>query len=106
MGSTWIYQIVITCVIGIIAYFLKDTKKLFDDRFSKLDKDIKETLQKSEKNIKEHTEKIDQLREDFNEHKEDVSKEYVRKSDYLQTTGEIMKKLDKIFDILLDMKGK
>lgn len=95
MTLAWIVQLAITCIVGIIAYFLKDMKKTHEDKIEQLEFDVKEAVKKAEKN-----------KDDLNDYKEEVSKEYVKQVDYLRTTGEISRKLDKIFDILMDMNKK
>lgn len=92
MTVAWIVQLVITCVVGIIAYFLKDIKKNTEDKISQISTKVDDTQKKME-----------QTKDALNDYKDEVSKEYVRKDDYLHTTGEIMKRLDKIQDLLLDM---
>lgn len=106
MDFDWIYKFVITCAVGSIAYFLKDIKKNTEDKIMQLQKDNKEFKIDVGTSNKENTEKIDQLKEDLGSYKEEVSCEYVRKTDYYQTHGEISKKIDKIYDILMDMNKK
>ncbi len=106
MDLAWIFQFIITCVVGIIAYFLKDIRKSTEDKILQLVQGIKEFQDKTDINLKAHLEMTEKIRCELNAHKEDVGREYVRKEDYLQTTGDISKKLDKIFDILMDMRGR
>ncbi len=95
MTLAWIIQLIITIVVGIIAYFLKDMKKNHEDKIIQL-------------NIKVEAveEKVDQSKDDLNNYKEEVHKEYAKKEDFLRTTGEISRKIDKIYDILMDMNKK
>lgn len=67
---------------------------------------IKRTLDKLEKSDEQNSKEISSLKNSLNDFKQNVGKEFVRKEDYLQTTGEILKKLDKIFDMLYEMKGR
>lgn len=106
---TAILQVITTLVIAIIGFFIKrELAKL-----EKADEENKTRITGLEKDLQG---KIDGIRsenercncevlERLNEFKEDVSKEYLRKQDYFQTTGEIMKRLDKIFDMLYELKG-
>lgn len=107
---TAILQVITTLVIAIIGFFIK--REL--SKLEKADEENKSRITGLERDLNC---KIDKVRsegeryncevlEKLNEFKEDVSKEYVRKEDYLQTTGEIMKRLDKIYDMLYEMKGK
>lgn len=107
---TAILQILTTVIIGIIGFFIKRELKKLEEA----DNENKNKIQALEKDMYK---KFDEIREDcktckfeniekLNFIKDDMSKEFVRKVDYLQTTGEIMKKLDKIFDILFELKGR
>lgn len=106
---TAILQVITTLVIAIIGFFIKreltKLEKADEDnktRISSIEKDLHCKIDK----VRSESEKCNcEVLERLNEFKEDVSKEYVRKEDYLQTTGEIMKRLDKIYDMLYEMKG-
>lgn len=104
MDLSWVYQFVTTAVVGMIAYFLKDIRKSTDDKIIQLLKEIKEMKEKAENDCKENAGWLDQLREDLSGYKEEVSREFVRKTDYYQAQGEISRKIDRIYDILMDMK--
>lgn len=47
MTLAWIIQLIITCVVGIIAYFLKDMKKTHEDKISQLDNKVSAVEKKS-----------------------------------------------------------
>jgi hypothetical protein len=101
---SWVYQFVTTAVVGIIAYFLKDIRNSTDDKIIQLLKEIKEMKEKAEIDRKDNADWLDQLREDLSVYKEEVSREFVRKTDYYQAQGDISRKIDRIYDILMDMK--
>ena len=65
---------------------------------------IAREIKKFEDDIKNNRCEIVVLKEDFQSFKEKVVEDYVKKSEHNQVTGEIMKKLDKIFDILMTIK--
>jgi uncharacterized membrane protein YhiD involved in acid resistance len=105
-----ILQIITTLIIAIIGFFLKRELKRLEDADKKNEDNIaslrSETDCKVEK-VREENEKLHlEVMKSMNDFKESVAKEFVRRMDYIQTTGEINKKLDRIFDILLEMKGR
>lgn len=96
MGGSfqWIYQIVLTVMLGIIAYFLKDMKKGFE-----------------EKHIQNKCE-ITKVQEDLEDFKEKVSDKYVMKEDFVRSMTTVDKrfdivdeKLDKIYYTMCNSKG-
>lgn len=95
MTLAWIIQLIITCVVGIIAYFLKDMKKTHEDKISQLDNKVSAVEKKA-----------DQNKDELNDYKVEASREYAKKEDYLRTNGEIMKRLDKIQDLIIEMMRK
>ena len=106
---TAILQIITTLVIAIIGFFIKRELKKLEDadnenkrRINTLEKDVYNKMGEFKDDCKRcNCESLERL----NEFKEDVGKEFVRKSDYIQTTSEIMKRLDKIYDMLYELRG-
>jgi L-serine deaminase len=106
---TAVLQVITTLVIGIIGFFIKRelTKLEQADEENKnkiisIEKDLNSKIEKvSKENALSNSEILEQL----NDFKGNVSKEYVRKEDSLQTTSEIMKRLEKIYDMLYEMRG-
>lgn len=80
MGGSfqWIYQIVLTVTLAIIAYFLKEMKKSFEDKHL------------------QNTCEIAKVQEDLKEFKEKVADKYVMKEDFVRSITTV----DKRFDIL------
>lgn len=68
-------QTIFTVAIGIIAFLFKREFTRIDERLEKLEK-----------------------------FKDESGEKFVRKEDYLQTTGEVMKRLDKIYDMLYELR--
>lgn len=91
----WIVQLIITIIIGVIAYFLKETK-------NSIDKDI----QDNKKDIQENKTEINTIRKEFNDFKENMPFHFVLRDDFIRSITNIDKKLDKIYDtIALTKKG-
>lgn len=69
-----VIQTIVTIAIGIIAFLFKREFTRIDERLERLEK-----------------------------FKDDSSEKFVRKDDYLQTTGEIMKRLDEIYKMVYNL---
>lgn len=81
-------SIILTCLIGVIAYFLKQLHKQITD------------------NNNERKQEIDELRNDFDDLKERMPFTYVLREDYIRSMAAFGNKLDKIHDhIVLKDKG-
>lgn len=84
----WVIQLVITIVIGVITYFLKETKKAND------------------KAIEENKGEINNIRKELTDFKENMPFHYVLRDDFIRAITSIDKKLDKIYDtVALTRKG-
>lgn len=101
-----IVQIVVTFLVGIAGFLIKRELSRLDEK----DKENQSSICRVETDLKNKIEKTDNsinaLIQCLNDFKEDVGKDYVKKSDYLQNTSEIMKRLDKIYDMLYEMQGR
>lgn len=96
----WIYQVAITLVLGIIAYFLKDMKKTIDDKIGENKKDlheVKSVIGKVEDNFRQE---LDKMKEEHNQLKSDLPLVYVLRDDFIRAMGNVEKKLDKIYELL------
>ena len=120
-GTWWLIITILGSVIGLLTYLIKRAV------FGKVDKieSRVENLEKTcvpkethEKAIQECKEDIKSIREDytpkklhekdFDECKTDIKKikeDYITKEDFFREQGKTDRKLDKIMDILLEMKG-
>lgn len=110
-----------TLVIGIIAFFIKRTVFTKVDKCEKSIEDIKEKYAlkaEHEKDFEECKDDIKKIRQDytprdlhtkdFDETKNDIKKikeDYITKEDFFREQGKTDRKLDRIMDILLEMKG-
>ena len=90
----WLIQIATTVGIGIIGYFIRDnsskTQKMIDQANNKID---------------QTDGKLEKLEQKFNDFKSDLPKEFVMKDDFIRAMTNVDKKLDKIYDIIVEKKG-
>ena len=97
---SWVIQTIIMLALGLIGYFIKDLKK-----------GIQEEISDNKRRIEETNVRLDEFREEFKEYKVDQAREisnqfrdYVSKSEFVRVTSNYEHKLDKIYDILMEMK--
>lgn len=90
---TIVFQLVLTGGIGIITYFLKRTMDDIDKCKSGLDKVRENYVSKDE---------FDKCKTDIT----DVKHNYLTKEDFYREQLKTEQKLDKIMDILMEMKGE
>ncbi len=108
-------------VIGIIGYFLKRTMSRVDKNEADIDivKENYVTSKSHEKDMDECKSDIKQIRtdytpksvheKDFDEAKNDIKgikEDYITKEDFFREQSKTDRKLDRIMDILLEMKGE
>lgn len=89
MNTGWIIQTITMLGIGMIGYFMKDLKK-----------SIEEKISNNELSIKENTEKIEGLKEEFHKYKTEMPFHYVLRDDFIRAMSNVDKKLDKIYEIV------
>ena len=85
----WIFQLVITVVTGIIAYFLKETKKNSDEKLC----ENKSAIHDTKVNLEE-------FKKEFQDFKSELPMVYVLRDDFIRAMATVEKKLDKIYDFL------
>ncbi len=90
---TTIYQLALTCGIGAVSFFLRRTISELDE----CKKDIAEIKRSYASNSQ-----LDDCKRDIAKIKED----YITKEDFFREQTENRRKLDKIMDILLEIKGE
>ncbi len=111
-----------TLIIGIIGYFIKRSVFGRVDECERTIKEIKEKFTPIERHNKDFEEckgDIKQIRQDytprdihmkdFDEVRADIKhikEDYITKEDFFREQGKTDRKLDKIMDILLEMKGE
>lgn len=120
-GTWWLILLLVSSVTGALTYLIKRSvfgkvDKL-ENRVEYVEKNY--TLQKDhEMDIKECKDDIKGIRQDytpkkmhekdFDECKNDIKKikeDYITKEDFFREQGKTDRKLDRIMDILLEMKG-
>jgi hypothetical protein len=85
--------------IGILGYLMKEDKK-------NTNKDIcqnKEEIAEVEKKLTEKIDKVDNKVETFKDH---VNRNFVDKESYIRNITSFDNKLDKITDLIMEMKGE
>lgn len=105
--ANWILaaiQLIVTSFSGLIGYMVKDKFariRALEERVENLEKDISENyVKKCDCNPVNN----DQVIRSIKELELRITREFVRKSDYNYQQNEVMKKLDKIQDILMERK--
>ena len=120
-GTWWLAVLLLGFLTGAVVYLLK--RSLFG-RVDKLDETVKqigETAVKKadhDSQLKAVQEDIKQIRQDYTpraEHRKDldecrvdikkIKEDYITKEDFFREQGKTDRKLDRIMDILLEMKG-
>lgn len=98
---SWVIQTIIMLALGLIGYFIKDLKK-----------SIQEEIMDNKRRIEETIESLEDLREEFKEYKVEQAREisnqfkdYVSKGEFVRVTANYERKLDKIYDILMEIRG-
>lgn len=82
----WGIQTVTAVALGAIAYFLKEMKKVTEEK------------------LKKNEEKLEELENKFNDFKETIPLHYTLKDDFIRAMSNVDRKLDKITDILSGLK--
>ena len=88
MTGAEIYSIILTALIGIVGFFLK---KAYSDIEKKADKAETQSL----------SEDVDKIRSTISKIKDD----YLTRDDFFREQIKTERKLDKIMDILMELKG-
>lgn len=105
--ANWILaaiQLVVTFFSGLIGYMFKKEFARIDaleKRIGGLEKDIAENYVKKSDCKPVNN---DQVLRSIKELELKITREFVRNSDYIRQQGDVMKKLDKIQDILMERK--
>ena len=100
-----IAQIIVTLLLSLAGFLIKRELTRLDQK----DTENQSTIYRVETDLRAKIDKTDNsingLAQCLYDFKDDIGKEFVRKSDYAQTNGEIMKRLDKIYDMLYALQG-
>ena len=113
-ATWWLAVLLLGFVTGGLVYLLKRSVFGRIDKMEDAQKKVGETSVKKEdyekviqalqadiKQISEHRKDLDECRGDIKQIKED----YITKEDFFREQGKTDRKLDRIMDILLEMKG-
>lgn len=121
-GTWWLLLLLVGSVTGALTYLIKrsvfgkvDKMEARVDDISKAmvlktdhEKDTKECMEEIKIIRKDYTPK-EMHEKDFDECKADIKKikeDYITKEDFFREQGKTDRKLDRIMDILLEMKGE
>lgn len=99
MDVNWIMQSAIMLGIGILGYLMKEDKKNTNRDICQNKEDIAEV----EKKLTEKIDKVDNKVETFKDH---VNRNFVDKESYIRNITSFDNKLDKITDLIMEMKGE
>lgn len=93
-------------ITSIIGYLTKRSIDTLDQKIGTTNQRLDDLESKLEQTSESFASSVKEIRKEFYDYKEKVSEEYVKKKDFNGMAFEINKKLDKMYDIILDMKGK
>ena len=99
MDINYIIQGVMAIALGAIGYFLKDLK----DSIKKEIYDNKTEINTVKKELTEKINNVDKKVDNFKDH---VNKNFVDKENYIRDITNFDRKLDKITDLIIEMKGE
>ncbi len=98
-------QIIVTLLLGLSGFLIKRELTRLDQK----DTENQNGILRAEKDLRAKIDKtdnaVDVLAKCVYDFKENIGKEFVRKSDFAQTNGEIVKRLDKIYDLVYALQG-
>ena len=106
----WIVTTMMGLVIAIIGYFIKRTLTHIEDRQKSTEETLIKRLDSLKQESEARTNKTDQdverLRERLDGMIEALPRQYVQKEDWLLGNQTVDRKLDRIMEILMDLKGR
>lgn len=86
-------------VVGVLGYLMKRSIAEMDSKVGDMSKKLDQASERMEQSLCD-------LRREFYEYKDKAADEFTRKADFVHATSDIGKKLDRVYDILLDLKGR
>lgn len=93
-------------VIGVIGYLMQRSITEMDKKIDGSSGRIDEMSSKLDQSNERLEKIVTDLRREFYQYKDKAADEFARKSDFIHVTSDIGKKIDKVYDILLDLKGR
>lgn len=85
-------------IVGVIGYLMRRSIAEMDKKIDNMGEKIEQSNARLERSVNE-------LRKEFYDYKDKAADEFTKKTDFIMSTSDIGKKLDRVYDILLDMKG-
>jgi len=95
-----------TIIIGVIGYLMNRSIVEMDKKIDESKQRIDEMSTKLDQSNARQEKVVNDLRKEFYEYKDKAADEFARKDDFILATAGIEKKIDKVYDILLDLKGR
>lgn len=96
----------VSIVVGVIGYLMRRSITEMDKKIDEAKRRIDEMSTKLDQSNERLEKSLGELRKEFYEYKDKAADEFVKKSDFVHVTSDIGKKLDRVYDILLDLKGR
>lgn len=93
-------------VTGLLGWLTKRSIDAVDQKILATNKRMDEFNSKMDFTAASFNEALNELRCEFYSYKDRVADEYVKRQDFIMFSGDINKKLDKLYDVLLDRKGR
>jgi uncharacterized membrane-anchored protein YhcB (DUF1043 family) len=93
-------------ITGIIGYLTKRSIDSTDQKVVTTNERIDDLSEKLDISNAEFNQAIGALRREFYEYKDKVNDEFAKKDDFVRTFSEQGKKLEKMYDILLDIERR
>lgn len=128
MTASWVIQTLIIGCLAVIGYLLKDLKKGIEGKIGSAEERIqgletrldckldafREEIEKNncalesrlEERIKSNEQRYEALYKDLNDYKGQVNKNFTLKDDFIRAISGIDRKLDKIYDTLMENSRK
>lgn len=97
---------VVSIVISIIGYLMQRSITGIDQKIDETNQQISGIYTRMDQADARLEQLIVDVRNEFYKYKDKAADDFVRKTDFIHVTSDICKKLDKVYDILLDLKGR
>lgn len=128
MTASWVIQTLIIGCLAVIGYLLKDLKRGIESKIGSTEERIqgletrleckldafREEIEKNssamesrlDERIKSNEQRYEALYKDLNEYKGQVNKNFTLKDDFIRAISGIDRKLDKIYDTIMEKSRK
>ena len=92
--------------VGVFGYLMRRSIAEVDNKIDETNRRIDEMSSKLDQSNARLEKSLGELRREFYGYKDKAADEFVKKTDFIHITSDIGKKLDRVYDILLDLKGR